>query len=173
MPPSKDYEKFNKSATGDISQAAFQALALDDKTARSKVRIKESCIPSLIPNNALLEIEKVAFHNLKFGDFVFVRDNKDFVVRRFLSFEVRGPSEIVVHVVNQKSKKAEQFRETAINGRIYRVEADRKVYDPVKKENVFVRFMNRLTHFGTSRPTDRLNRFGDLMGSMMNPFRKK
>ena len=167
MPPSKDYEKFNTKVTGDVSQASFHAQSLDNRSVRTKVRIRESCIESLIPSHSAVEIEQLTFHNLKFGDIVLVRDKKEFVIRRFIRFEVRGVDLIVIHVVNQHWKIAEEFRDSAIQGRIRMVESKGVVFNPYKKESFGARLRNRLTYFGTSSPWQRLMSSANIVGSML------
>lgn len=156
MPPSKDYEKFSQSVVGDVHQASFAAQSLSDKTASTRVKIRESCNPDLIPNNATIEIEQVPFSRLKFGDIVLMRDKKEIVIRRYVRFEVRGVNSIILHVVNQKWKIAEEYKDGSLNGRIVWVSTDSGHYNPYKKESFSQRIANRLSYFGTSTPLHRM-----------------
>ena len=166
--PSKDYEAFNAKMMGDVNQASFSAQGLEKGVAHTKVRIRESCIEELIPSNSAIEIEQVPFHKLRFGDFVLVRDGKEFVIRRFVRFEVRSVEEIVIHVVNQKWKIAEEFRDGQINGRILKVDArGGSSFDPKGKEGAMKRINNRLTHFGTSSPWQRFTSTMGMVGNLL------
>ena len=171
MPPSKDYEAFNTKVSGDVSQASFSAQSLEKKSIHTKVRIRESCLPELIPNGSTLEIEQVQFHHLRFGDLILVRDKKEIVIRRYINFEVRGPSEVVIHVVNQHWKIAEEFRDSSVSGRILMAESKGEHFNPYKKESASVRFKNWMTHFGTSTPFGRLVARMKFLGSLVG--RKK
>ena len=171
MPPSKDYEKFNHQVTGDVHQAAFSAQSLEKKNTSHKVRIRESCIPELIPNHASLEIEQIQFHQLKFGDIVLVRDKKEIVLRRFVRYEVRGMNEVIIHVVNQHWKVHEEYKDSALSGRVILIEVKGEYCDPYKKEKFGKRLKNRLTHFGTSTPMSRLMETLKFLGGMVG--RKK
>ena len=156
MPPSKDYEKFSKSVVGDVSQASFAAKSLADKTAYTRIKLRESCNPDLIPSNSTVEIEQCPFSKLRFGDIVLMRDKKDIVIRRYVGFEVRGVSQIVLHVVNQKWKIAEEYKDGNLNGRIIWVSTESGHYNPYKKETIGQRIANRMNYFGTSTPLKRI-----------------
>lgn len=164
---SNDYRGFQDKISGDLGQASMAAHGMDkDKKKASKVRLRKSDIESLVPSGALVEFMPLACHKMKFGDILMVRVNNDFVLRRFVSFQVgkNGPSVVVARVA---PPTLEKYSDTSVVGKIGKVECQGAVYDPHKKESFSARLGNRWSCFGTSSPFQRLGQNLKIFGKMM------
>jgi hypothetical protein len=163
-----DYRGFQDKMQGDLSQASVTAQGYGDaKYAKnSRVRIRQSDLETLIPSGSSVEFVPVACHKLKFGDIVFIRKDKEMSIRRFLAFEVvkRGT---MVAVVRLSPPTVETYQDSAIVGKVVRVEAHGKTFDPLKMESLSDKLKNQWTCFGTSNPFQRMlngaRRFGKMM----------
>lgn len=162
-----DYRGFQDKISGDLGQASMAAHGMDkDKKKASKVRLRKSDIENLVPSGSLVEFMPLACHKMKFGDIVMVRQGNEFVLRRFVSFQIgkAGPTVVVAKVT---PPALEKYSDTSIVGKIGKVEAQGKVYDPHQKESFSARFGNRWSCFGTSSPFQRLGRTLKVFGKMM------
>lgn len=162
-----DYRGFQDKISGDLGQASMAAHGMDkDFKKASKVRIRNSDIEGLVPSGSLVEFMPMACHRMKFGDILFIRQNKEFVLRRFVSFQVNksGPSVIVARV---SPPALEKYSDTSVVGKISKVDSKGTVYDPHKKEPILARLGNHWSCFGTSSPFQRLGQNLKIFGKMM------
>jgi hypothetical protein len=146
-----DYRGFQDKVKGDLGAAA--ATAQGQKS--SKVRLRESDLPALIPQGASVEFAAVPFHRLKWGDIIFISVNREFVLRRFVEFEVRKKG-TVVRVARATPPGIEEYPDTSIVGRVVVVEVKGQKFDPHTKESQMTRWGNEWTCFGTSTPMERI-----------------
>lgn len=168
----QDYRGFQDKMAGDLSQASMAAAGMEKVGKGSKVRIRTSDIEALVPSGSSVEFKPIACHKLKFGDILFVRLNKEFVLRRFVSFQI-GRQGAVVAVARVLPPSLESYPDTAIVGRVMRVESKGVAFDPHKKEGLGQRIKNEWTCFGTSTPVHRVLRGFKTFGQMMAPKKKK
>ena len=145
-----DYRGFQDKVKGDLGAAAATA-----QSKNGKVRIRESDLPKLIPAGSSVEFAAVPLLRLKWGDIVFVSVNREFVLRRFVEFELRKKVTVVT-VVRASPPGVEEYPDTAIVGKVMGVECKGQRYDPHSKESITTRWGNEWTCFGTSSPVQRI-----------------
>lgn len=163
-----DYRGFQDKIGADMATASAAAAGMEgNKAAKgTKVRIRNSDMESLIPAGSSVEFMPTACHKLKFGDIVFVRQDKEFVLRRFVGFQI-GKKGAMIAVAKPNPAKMEQYPDTSLVGRVVSVESRGQHYDPLKKESLGTRWRNEWTCFGTSSPFTRLARGLKIFGKMM------
>lgn len=141
-----DYRGFQDKVKSDLGAAAATA-----QTKNGKVRIRDSDLPKLIPVGSSVEFAVVPLLRLKWGDIVFVSINREFVLRRFVEFELKKKV-TVVRVARANPPAIEEFPDNAIVGKVVGVECKGQRYDPHAKESIATRWGNEWTCFGTSSP---------------------
>ncbi len=161
-----DYRGFQDKISGDVGTASLAAGSMEKTGKSTKVRIRNSDLESLVPSGSAVEFIPMAAHRLKFGDIIFVRAGKEMVIRRFLAFAITKNGSMA-QVVKMGPPTIEVYPDTALVGRINKVEAGGQVYDPLKKESLTQRFANGWSCFGTSSPFTRLMRNLKAFGQMM------
>ena len=168
-----DYRGFQDKMHSDMTAASATAASMDQRGKGSKVRIRTSDMEGLIPSGSSVEFIPIACHKLKFGDIVFVRNNKEFVLRRFVSFNLNKAGGAMVALARIKPPALEQYQDSLLVGRVTSVESQGKVFDPHKKESFGQRMSNEWTCFGTSSPLKRLVSGLRSFGKMMKITKKK
>jgi hypothetical protein len=165
---SSDYRGFQDKISSDMASASASAASMEGHsgTKGTKVRLRHSDMEPLIPAGSAVEFMPAACHKLKFGDIVFVRHEKEFVLRRFVGFQV-GKKGAVIAVARPNPPALEQYPDLALVGRVCSVEVRGQRYDPHKKESLGTRFRNNWTCFGTSTPLKRLAHTLKIFGKMM------
>jgi hypothetical protein len=168
-----DYRGFQDKMAGDLSQASVTAQGYgDNKVVKStKVRIRQSDLETLVPTGATVEFLATPCHKLKFGDIIFVRKDKEFVLRRFLAFEMIKKGTMIA-VARVAPPAVETYPDSAIIGRVMSVEVRGKSYDPHKVETLMDRFKNEWTCFGTSTPFKRMANGVRRMTRLLAPKKK-
>ena len=163
---SHDYRGFQDKIGADMATASASAAGME-RTGSSRVRLRNSDLETLVPSGASIEFQPTGCHKLKFGDIVLVRQNKEFVLRRFVSFHIGKGGGAIVSLAKARPPLVEQFQDTMLVGRVMNVEARGQRYDPHKKESLGTRWRNEWTCFGTSSPLARIARGLRTFGKMM------
>lgn len=155
-----DYRGFQDKINGDLSQASAAASSMERGVGGkgSKVRLRQSDMENLIPSGASVEFIAMPPHRLKFGDIIFVRINKEFSLRRFVGFEIGKNGMSTVSVAKPQPPSVERHPDTAVLGKVVKVEHGGKSYDPHKAESAMAKLRNQWTCFGTSTPLARITR---------------
>lgn len=165
----QDYEKFNEKVSQDVHRASFAAQGLEKRKNVTKVKINESTLPDVIPGHSTIEMETIQFHLLKFGDIVLVRDRNDFKLRRFIKYTIRGKNDIWLIVADSSRGEIEEYKDSALNGRITTVEFASQTWSPYDNDKGMKRLRDRWTQFGTSTPWQRLSNGLAFLGTIMRP----
>ena len=161
-----DYRGFQDKIGADMATASAAAAGMDRGAKGSKMRIRQSDIEALIPSGAMIEFIPTTGHKLKFGDIVMVRSGTEFNLRRFCSFQiVKGGATVSVARINPP--KLESYSDTALVGKITKVEAKGSSYDPLTKESQMAKWRNEWTFFGTSSMFSRIGQNLKILGKMM------
>lgn len=163
---SHDYRGFQDKIGADMATASAAAAGMDRGAKGSKLRIRHSDMEALVPSGALVEFVPTTGHKLKFGDIVLVRNGTEFQLRRFVSFQIlKGGA--AVSVARVAPPKLENYPDTALVGKVTRVEAKGASYDPLKRESQLVKWKNEWTFFGTSSMFQRFAQNLKFFGKMM------
>jgi len=161
-----DYRGFQDKIGADLASASASAASYE-KTRGSKVRIRHSDLEALIPAGSSVEFQPTTCTKLRFGDIIFVRQNKEFVLRRFVGFQLNNRGTATMSVARVQPAGLESYPDAALVGRVTQVESRGQHFDPHKKEGLMDRWRNEWTCFGTSTPIQRmvyhLKAFGRLM----------
>lgn len=163
---SHDYRGFQDKIGADMATASAAAAGMDRGQKGSKLRIRQSDLEQLIPSGALVEFVPTTGHKLKFGDIVLVRNGNEFSLRRFCSFQILKAGAMVA-VARANPPKMETYPDTALVGKVTKVEGKGGAYDPLKKESQLVKWRNEWTFFGTSSMFKRLAHNLQVFGKMM------
>ena len=163
---SHDYRGFQDKIGADMATASAAAAGMDRGAKGSKLRIRQSDLESLIPSGSLVEFIPTTGHKLKFGDIVLVRIGTEFSLRRFCGWQIVKTGSLV-SVARANPPKLENYPDTALVGKITKVEAKGVTYDPLKKESQLVKWRNEWTFFGTSSMFKRIGQNLKIFGKMM------
>lgn len=141
---SKDYSALQNEIAGDLNAAATSAAG------QKKIKLTNSDLKSLIPDNAVLELQPVQFTKLQMGDVICVSSGRDTVVRRFVKLKMTKQGEYLLCAYDGFGKK-EALPKSCLIGRVVSVQAQGQTYDPRKKEGAFASFWGKLTEYGTHK----------------------
>lgn len=162
----QDYRGFQDKIGADMASASASAAGME-KLRGTKLRIRNSDLEKLIPSGSTVEYQPMPCHRLKFGDIIFVRAGKEFVLRRYIGFQV-AKAGAVAAVARANPARLETYPDAAVVGKVLSVDAAGKHFDPHKKESQMQRWANEWTCFGTSTPLKRLAHKLKLFGRLMN-----
>ena len=141
---SKDYSALQNEIAGDLSAAATSA------SGQKKIKLTESDLKSLIPDNSVLEIQPVQFTKLQMGDVICVSSGRNTVVRRYVKLKMTKQGEYLLCAYDGFGKK-EALPKSCLIGKVVSVQAQGKTYDPRKAEGAFAGFWGKLTEYGTHK----------------------
>lgn len=162
----QDYRGFQDKIGADMASASASAAGME-KIKGTKLRIRQSDLESLIPAGSTVEYQPIPCHRLKFGDIIFVRSGKEFVLRRYVGFQV-GKNGAVAAVARANPARLETYPDTAVVGKVTGVDSQGRHFDPHKKESQMQRWANEWTCFGTSTPLKRLAHNLKMFSRMMS-----
>lgn len=145
----KDYSSLKNRIAGDVSAAAATA-SLASGGKNKKLRVRESDLPSVIPNGATVTVESVPFAKLNMGDIICVNLNKQTRLRRFIKLKMTS-DDVLLLTGYEGRKTKDPLVKTSLIGRVVEVETESGRRDPCK-ENVVQQFWNKLTEYGTHKP---------------------
>lgn len=141
---SKDYSALQNEIAGDLNAAATTAAG------QKKIKLGNSDLKSLIPDNAVLELQPVQFTKLQMGDVICVSSGRDTVVRRYVKLKMTKQGEYLLCAYDGFGKK-EALPKSCLIGRVISVTAQGRTYNPRKEEGAFAAFWGKLTEYGTHK----------------------
>lgn len=146
----KDYSDLQSEIAGDLKSAAA-SVTMSTGGGTRQIKLKESVLPTLIPNNAILEVKAAKFTELKMGEIICVAIGREMSVRRFVKLKMTNKDTLLLTAYEGFDKK-EALPKGTLLGRVVKVNAGGQSYDPSKRENPFTKFWGRLTEYGTHKP---------------------
>lgn len=144
-----DYSSLQNQMAGDMSAAAT-AAALGGGGGRKKIHIRQSELPSLVPNGARVWIEGTAISKLVMGDIICVTLGQGPQLRRFVRLKMTQSDTLLITAYEGFNKK-EALPKSSLVGKVVEAEAGGKKWDP-NKQNPIARFWGKLTEYGTHKP---------------------
>lgn len=131
-------------------RVASAALSAFNGKKEQTLRLADSDLPSLIPDNSSLKVRSVKFTDLKMGDLICVQMGNTFAVRRFVKTKVAKQDHYLLTAREGFGKKEALLRSSLI-GKIESVQHQGQTFDPASREGAGKKFWGMLTEYGTHK----------------------
>ncbi|MEW6284141.1 MAG: hypothetical protein AB1758_36340 [Candidatus Eremiobacterota bacterium] len=145
-----EYRRLEDRVSGDVHKASIAANVTVNERAQ-RVRLRGSDLPSMIPPGALIEVEPVVFHKLKFGTVVYVKLGNELALRRFVRLEIINDNDVLV-LAKEKARRVDRIPANALVGRVAAAEFQGR---PVRIRH-YGSIIDAWTDFGTTDPITKL-----------------
>ncbi len=119
MAENRDYQKLNKDMHSMLAGTAKPKSSSGPKTTTVTIEVSE--MPKKIPAGSLVEIEKVAATDLKFGDIVYMKRRDRAVLCRYV-----GTKGDQLEVTQQTEAGTQSIPASALLGKVIRASFDGK-----------------------------------------------